>query len=175
VFSGYLNQLFTKHRSGVDLRLVIYDENLLSQSNLSEFPAEQYEVLKKTQEFKDFFGVHCRGIKVPDDAPTFQKLLIERQQAYLREAQVAGIPIRTVSHELVIFLWLEDSEDAVFSFRGAGIKNDREVAFRTRDGKLIETFSGLFEKIWVEATPLSEPSVTVHPAVATASEAHEAR
>jgi hypothetical protein len=173
IFRAYLAKIHEKYHAGVKIRLIAYGENLLTQSNASEFPTEQFEKLKGSVEWKDFFNIHCKGQTEPSSYHEFRDLMIQRQRLYLSEARFAGIDIRTVSQELVFFVWLEDGEDAVFSFRGAGLNSDREVSFRTRDGKLIETFSGLFEKIWKGAAPVCDPCKVIPGQTLSISANHE--
>jgi hypothetical protein len=54
-----------------------------------------------------------------------------------------GLQIRTVDHAFLFFMWLEDSEQAAFSFQNTG-EREREISTRTRDANLISPMHQIF-------------------------------
>ena len=74
-----------------------------------------------------------------------------------------GVEIRQTGDKLPFFLWCRDNHEAVFGVLHEHSENEREVAFRTRDGSLIEhTFEVKFEAFWKQASKAELVTIQGH-------------
>ena len=96
--------------------------------------------------------------------PEFDRLMFDRQQMYIKDLLQHGVEIRQTGEKLPFFMWCEDSSEAVFTFLHEKAKADREVSFRTRDGRLVaDSFEKKFEYLWNQkATKIELKDVDGH-------------
>lgn len=136
------------------VRMIIYDENQArSDQEASVFgSANFFEEERKSLRYTNFFKKRKNTISEPQSVEEFKKMLASEQRSYTQRFLHDGIEIRTVSEDLLMFMWLDDNQDAVFSFRGD--RGERELSFRTRDGNLLTTLRYVFDQIWVQAKPI---------------------
>lgn len=166
-FQKYLGKLKEKARSQITVRLLIYNDEQRREASKAQFPSGEYDQTKKSQKYKHFFEIQHPGEKVPDTCGEFLNSRIGWQNGYAQEIKQAGVEIRTVSVPSVMFLWLKDEEDAVASFSNANAAVD-ELGFRTRDGRLIDTFQRLFDETWEKSPTLEfQPPPPVTPPTQT--------
>jgi hypothetical protein len=152
-FRLYLNGLLGKRRN-LTVRMLVYNRDLSKKSSLLQFPLADFEKLpNKDNRYKEFFEDYNPGIEKPKNGDNFINLLLQRQSDYVRELAIAGVNIKTVAEPSMMFLWLKDNEEAVFSFLHTDVSVE-EIAFRTRDGHLINTFFRHFNNAWNHATRL---------------------
>ncbi|HEY6352257.1 MAG TPA: hypothetical protein VI636_22905, partial [Candidatus Angelobacter sp.] len=141
------------------VRMIIYDESQQRKSLRSQFKKSEFEkVHLDSESYYKAFPDKSGKVKAPRTWEDFVEAIFSMECKYVEMLTNAGVEIRTISHDLIMFLWIEDAEDAAFSFRGADTDNNGEweFAFRTRDGHLIRTFSEVFEKTWTEAAPIED-------------------
>jgi hypothetical protein len=62
-----------------------------------------------------------------------------------KELRKAGVEMRYAREPSIMRVWLQDSEAAAFSFDHS---NETEIAFQTRDPKLLNNFKSIFEQQW---------------------------
>jgi hypothetical protein len=137
------------------VRLLIYSEKAAQETRLRQFRRDDFADKTKTELFQRFFKRINPNLGVPTSYDEFDNKLTQMQHYYESEFLRVGVNVRHTSERLQFYLWLEDNDDAVFSFQNS-VREEHEIAFRTRDGKLIETFTGTFSDLWnrAEAPPL---------------------
>src|SRR5882672_269382 len=62
-----------------------------------------------------------------------------------KELRKAGVEMRYTREPSIMRVWLQDSEAAAFSFDHS---SETEIAFQTRDPKLLDNFKEIFEQKW---------------------------
>jgi hypothetical protein len=141
----------------INVRLLVFDPDLMHKRIANQFRKYEgtgYEALKNNPLFISYFSVHKRRPQ-PANLHEFVQVLEQSNVEYVHELKNHGIDIRVSDHPYMLFLWLRDGEDAVFSFdyqRGAhGEEEEEEIPFRTRDTKLLSALSGIFENEWGRA------------------------
>lgn len=93
----------------------------------------------------------------------FDRFMFDRQLFYMKDLLERGVEIKQTRDKLPFFLWCEDGHEAVFGFLHEHSENEREVAFRTRDGSLIEhTFEVKFEALWQNAEKIELVTIQGH-------------
>jgi hypothetical protein len=125
-------------------------------SRASPFYGREFEELRQDREFlrcaERYFTVYP---PTPDDPSplsafaSFEHALKRSQQVFEDRLHVVHVQIgRLPTERADLFLWLADSDDAVFLFP-EGARGVPGFAFRTRDSKLIEAnLRPIFERYW---------------------------
>jgi hypothetical protein len=157
-FRNFMNSVMRKRGEKVVVRMLLYEEGLGHENCAEQFPEGKFEKTIKTPEYKRYFEEFNPGLKTPTSGEELLQIWFERARDYTHELEVSGVQVRYISERSVIFLWLKDRQDVVFSFTNADSTVD-ELAFRTRDGHLVNTFHRLFEKNWLAASQLNSSSV----------------
>jgi hypothetical protein len=142
----------------IAVRMLIYDAKLGSDSRNRQL-RPSFEKRMQTTAFLHFFKDEHPGIEMPKNYDEFDQKMTELQKKYEQELAENGIYIRHTSTPLMFFLWLEDGEDAVFSFLN-NEEGSTELSFRTRDSAFIRTFKDTFEQLW-KASQISP--IKTHP------------
>jgi hypothetical protein len=142
-FDSYFNDLLSK-RPKADFRMIIYGEGPAATSQTSQF---DFDHEKTSQRFNAFFRQVHSGRKVPSTPQEFDSALNDYQNEYKKRLCDKGVEIRTINHSLLFFLWLEDNEQAVFSFQNTG-EREREISTRTSDANLIAPLHEIFVNTW---------------------------
>jgi len=142
-FDTYYNELLSK-RPKVDIRMIVYGSNPAAASQTSQFDFDQE---KTSERFDYFFRKAHSGRKVPTTPKEFDDALYEYQNEYKKKFCDQGFQIRTVDHAFLFFMWLEDSEQAAFSFQNTG-EREREISTRTSDANLISPMHQIFVRTW---------------------------
>ena len=78
----------------------------------------------------------------------FIGLLLATQHDSEKEFKKAGIDIRYARESSIMRMWIEDADEAAFSFDHS---SETEIAFRTRDPKLLDNFKRIFDQHWGNA------------------------
>jgi hypothetical protein len=78
----------------------------------------------------------------------FIGLLLATQHDSEKEFKKAGIDIRYARQSSIMRMWIEDADEAAFSFDHS---SETEIAFRTRDPKLLDNFKKIFDQHWGNA------------------------
>ena len=84
---------------------------------------------------------------------SFAELLLENHRNHEKQLRQAGVQIRYATQPFIIRLWVQDHEEAAFSFDHS---EETEIAFRTRDTKLLDDFTRTFSEQWGQATDYTE-------------------
>jgi len=146
------------------VRMVIYDRVIAKKAHTEQFPEPQYPSLKESPRFQLYFEDRHANLlgKCPFAdfknrlayADFIDRLLLQqaRYQSELTESKKLQIQYIHGSQSLV-FMWLRDGRDAIFSFKNQGTNELRELSFTTSDTNLAAVFGGIFEKTWLETTP----------------------
>ncbi len=136
----------------VVVRMIVYDAALQRRSMENQFRPD-WKNIRNREEFHECFSKGTPPTKFEE----FIEALAVEEQNYRQSLETAGARIQVNSREELCFLWIAD-EEAAFSFRSKDEGGDRELAFRTKDHALIETFSKVFEKTWARTKLAGSPS-----------------
>lgn len=117
------------------------------QFKREDFPAEQ-----KKDRFITFFKRYHPGRSAPAKYEQFLPELLSIETDLRKELMEVGVEIQECSKRSLILLWIEDGEDAVFSFQTRG-GNERGLSFRTRDIGLITSLHDTFAARWKGSVP----------------------
>lgn len=146
-FDRYLDGLKAARERGVSTRMVVYNnETALNQSQFAQFKENEFDAEQKSDRFKKFFSLHEGHLK-SETWSDFNKLICDFEQRFQEELLDRGVAVKLAPQPLFLFFWIQDGQEAVFAFLNRG-QEYRELAFRTRDAKLVETFHNLFEQTW---------------------------
>ena len=147
-----LLQAVTKARGkGVCVRWLVYGEKPAQETMLRQFKETDFFHSCKSTKFQTYFK-YWSGVKVPANHVEFLKLLREKADALTNDLLDKGVEIHTLSEKVWLFFFIQDKQDAVFLFEDIGT-DDKGLACRTRDAKLVETFCGIFDRNWNLAPP----------------------
>jgi hypothetical protein len=140
---------------GVAVRCVVYDESLTRQINRQQFGEAGFAQTKHSQQFSHYFEFWS-GLKPADPAqgftyPEFLEVVWNTQDRLRKELLSRGVQIKPIAEKVLLFFFMQDKQDAVFVFEDIGAE-ERGLAFRTRDAKLVETFAGIFDRYWSQAS-----------------------
>jgi hypothetical protein len=75
----------------------------------------------------------------------FIGLLLADFEDQEKELRKAGVEMRYMREPSIMRVWLQDAEAAAFSFDHS---SETEIAFQTRDPKLLSNFEEIFEQKW---------------------------
>jgi hypothetical protein len=89
-----------------------------------------------------------KKLRVGDGYEEFISLHMATQHDVEKQFQKAGIEIKYARESSIMRMWIEDAEGAAFSFDHS---SETEIAFQTRDTKLLENFRQIFEQHWGDA------------------------
>ncbi len=166
IYAKYLQEMENALVRGVEVRFICYDDTLRNTERLVQFPdppakfdGEQNEAL-----FRNYFEVH-KGIRpLPSDNAGLRKVLNDREKLNAEQLAAKGLDLRVFAQRADFFLWLEDDEEAVFTFKNMGNRG-KGFSFRTQDANLIGQFKDIFERRWLTFNQQQQPIATT-PAVA---------
>lgn len=151
-YSHALESLSAKGE-GVTVRMIVYDQARAAQDQDDVFYNVPgfFEREVTSKRFEKFFKLN-RGWTEPTTEEGLKEVLFSEQAIHQDNLRRKGVEIRTISETMLLFMWLSDRQEAVFSFRSE--KGERELSFRTRDGNLLVTMGDVFEQVWRKAKPL---------------------
>lgn len=94
-----------------------------------------------------------KKLQVGDGYEEFIALHLATQRDVEKQFQKAGVEIRYARESSIMRMWIEDADGAAFSFDHS---SETEIAFQTRDAKLLENFRQIFEQHWGGAVPYED-------------------
>jgi hypothetical protein len=167
-FQRYFRQLQDLSGRRVKIRMLVFTREEAERTYKTQFTDAQFlEQFKEGSRLMRYCEIFCHGFgenflkkvkadgnalstqEVTDLRTQFDRFMFDRQLFYMKDLLERGVEIKQTSDKLPFFLWCEDGHEAVFGFLHEHAANEREVAFRTRDGSLIEhTFEVKFEALW---------------------------
>ena len=147
------------------IRLLLFSPELQREFLYRQFPREQFLADLKNphdatqrEKFLEFFRKNpdlLDGRITPEaflqsveDGPgyaQFAELVLDTHRNHEKDLRRAGVQIRYTSQPFIMRLWLQDDEEAAFSFDHS---EETEITFRTRDTKLLDDFKRTFEEQW---------------------------
>jgi hypothetical protein len=92
-------------------------------------------------------------LRAGDDYDEFIALHMTTQHDVEQQFQKAGIEVRYARDPSIMRMWIEDAEEAAFSFDHS---SETEIAFQTRDTKLLNNFKEIFEQHWGNAVSYAD-------------------
>lgn len=99
-----------------------------NQDLLHEKPEEILKKLQAGSGYEEFIGV-----------------ILATQRDAEKEFKKAGVEIRYIRQPSIMRVWIGDKEEAAFSFDHS---SETEIAFQTRDAKLLDNFTQIFQQHW---------------------------
>ena len=174
-FKQYFDGLETPQQ-GVKVRLLVYSNiRSLSKAHVqfSEgvFEEDQRKAVEGDQNGRmiSYFNRHQDLMKPCAESEfyrnltldTFVHMLMHEETSYYQiNLNKTGTQIRFSDQDFPFYLWIRDSEEAVFVIqRPEPLKLDESgarvfaVYFSTSDPKLVQTYGKLFEQLWEENNP----------------------
>lgn len=133
---------------GVEVKLLVYDRIQATKALEEQFPEGKWATEKESPEHRHFVSVYP-GIVPPDSHEEFLHLLRRKGRELDGQLLDKKVEIRVLPDQQQLFFWLEDDEDAVFSFENIG--EGDPLCFRTRDAKIIEIFRCIFKRNWASS------------------------
>jgi len=127
--------------------ILAYDEDRLKEQLAEQFPEEDFVHESTKDRFTQYFERYHPSKPVPKTYEEFTKTALEIEKEQRKELTDIGVEIQSINRSSLVFLWLEDGEDAVFSFQTQG-GAQQGLSFRTRDIGLISSLYYLFTKSW---------------------------
>lgn len=142
----FIDELHKARARGVKIRFLVYDDGPRLQAMNRQFDPQKFSKTQDSREFDHYFRRAFSGIKTPDTHASLLDRLGGEEREFRRQLLARGVEICFLPTEEQLFFWLEDDDDAVFSFENIGAADP--LCFRTRDAKLIETFRCIFDGKW---------------------------
>ncbi|HXQ25532.1 MAG TPA: hypothetical protein VN822_03910 [Candidatus Acidoferrales bacterium] len=144
----YVAALQSVIRKDLDVRLICYNAKLGQDERKLQFPDDPapFEGIRNKKVFETF----CARNKIsplPETNAALREVL-ERRDASVRPS-VSNI--KYLDESAAFFVWLEDDEDAVFTFKNVG-NRELGLSFRTQDANLIRQFKEVFNEAWTTAS-----------------------
>lgn len=154
--------------AGVDVSMVIYTRQKAKENYDTQFPRDTFtkylDDKDKTlfkfcerfdrdlyQELKGYEANANKNALIDSLQKTFERLMFDRQSLCLKDLIERGVKIKQTDKPLPFFFWCEDGHEAVFAFLHEDAPTEREVTFRTRDSRLVEsTFEHAFNSLWID-------------------------
>lgn len=135
-----------KHRTPrVSVELLLFDGTFRGNMLRDQFPKGEWEsTIQGSKLFNDFFE---NRPPVPQSYEEFIRRLELNHDGCEKDFCEGGVTIKRKSGDFPFFLWLQDDKEAVVSFFNKG-PAAREISFKTREGKLIDTFGNIFQELW---------------------------
>ena len=143
----YLAALQTAIRNNLDVKVICYTAILGEEERKQQFPdpPAQFEGIRN----KKIFEAFCATNKISPCPATNAALreALERRDALVRPVSNT----KYLDEAAAFFVWLEDDEDAVFTFKNLG-NRELGLSFRTQDANLIRQFKEIFNETWAMAS-----------------------
>jgi hypothetical protein len=129
------------------VRMLIFSNAAQYNKLREQFDPKDWVKTTQSAWFKNFFGTfHIEREGSPTSYDKFISRLLEIHAQYERMFCNNGVEVEHVDSSN-LFFWVEDDDSAVFAINNRnGVV--RELSFRTSDGKLIKSFSSMFERLW---------------------------
>lgn len=158
-FNRYFRTLLDPHKGKrTTVRLLLYDDKAGRESRDRQL-RQNFETERKSERFQRYFHEEHVTFSVPERYEQFSQDLTEIERQYEQQLIEKGVEIRHTPQTLLFYVWLEDDEEAIFSFQNTE-GGEREISFHTRDTALIRTFQATFQQVWnAHADP---PSIVIH-------------
>jgi len=135
----------------VSVKCLVYDKKSAQETLASQFKRPTFAQTRESPAFKHYFeywpGIKPRDGKMGFTYDEFMEILRQNQDKFTNDLHDKGVEIQTLSERALFFFWLQDNQDAVLQFEDIGAE-EQGLAFRTLDAKLVETFSGVFGRLW---------------------------
>lgn len=160
--------------SNAHVKLLLFLPDLRKAAMRDQFRKE--DVLKDLaaaggsaqQKFIAFFTIHSRLI-APDTPEVYlNKVLKDDYDGFMNKLEFQhhvnedeyineGIEIKYSKEQYMFYVWLQDHQEAAFSFDNRPVNGGgKQITFRTRDEKLLDVFSSVFNQEWERAKPYDE-------------------
>jgi hypothetical protein len=114
----------------------------LGRNKIVAFLTTNRDLLRETPE------TFLEKLRAGEDYDEFIALHMATQHDVEQQFQKAGIEVRYARDPSIMRMWVEDAEEAAFSFDHS---SETEIAFQTRDTKLLNNFKAIFEQHWANA------------------------
>ena len=139
------------------IRIAVLTPPLRMESVQRQFGAIRFENLKKEQNYESFrrwAGPNIVGniSNMTDFWDVLAKAHNEVEARFSHDMQV-----REYNGDMPVYLWLVDDKVAVLSIPNLAPENPKETSFITRDARLINQLSSVFNSYWSSPHTLSSP------------------
>jgi hypothetical protein len=143
------DELKKAREKGVIVQCLVYGDKPAEETLLSQFQEPEFQKTSASTAFRQYFE-YWSGI--PHDTlngfthAKFLEILRNNQKRFETDLLDQGVRIQTLDQKVWLFFWMQDRQDAVFSFEDIGA-GGQGLAFHTRDAKLVETFGAIFDRL----------------------------
>ncbi len=157
-FNTYFRTLLDPHRGKrITVRVLLYDEKAGRESRDRQL-RQNFEKERGSEIFQRYFHEEHVTFSLPQTYEQFSQDLTEIEKQYEQQLTEKGVEIRHTPQTLLFYVWLEDDEEAIFSFQNTE-GGEREISFHTRDTALIRTFENTFQRVWNDHANPPSPTV----------------
>lgn len=136
-FERFIQEINAAKSRGVKVRIFVYDESPSTKALEQRFPKEKWTDECNSDRFKAFFSFYP-GMSCPVSHEEFLNMFRRQERDVRSRLTDKGVNVYLLSSQERLFFWLGDDKDAVFSFESTS--GGDPLCFRTRDGRMIETF-----------------------------------
>ncbi|HLA53511.1 MAG TPA: TIR domain-containing protein [Flavitalea sp.] len=161
VYESYIQHIINKVRSGVQVTMIVYNEEHRSQGFRSQFARneKQWEELNRDPLFRELLvGFSTReGKAIPGKEDFFRAL--EDQELQEITNYHSHFSVAETSQIMPLFLWIADNKEAIFSIP-TFTTSSSEYAFKTVDADLVESLHEIWNRYRENSHAFSVP-VTV--------------
>jgi hypothetical protein len=152
-FDDYIKKIVKLRQAAppTKIRMLFYSRAVQEKKlREEEFSEKDWSNTKNDTKFKDFFGTYHAEVAIPESYDDFIKDLLNLHKRYENVLCYNGVEIEHINQSSAIFFWLEDGNSSVVAINNrAGA--DRELSFRTSDGKLIDSLQSMFNRLWEDS------------------------
>ncbi len=140
--------------NNVLVRMLVYNGKTLKDAIKNQFKRETYQEILSKPQFDQFFARN-KNLPKPKTYDEFVADLVQTQRNYASDlGDHHNVQIRYAERRYEIYIWTHDHQEAAFSLDYLGDikgKSEKEITFRSRDGKLLRAFDDIFELEWGKA------------------------
>jgi hypothetical protein len=150
----YLKKILKLRQANSEIKIrMLFYSSVAQEKKLreEEFPKKNWQAIKNSTRFDDFFATYHAEIPRPENYDDFIKYILKLHRNYELMLCHNGAEIRHVNNNSVFF-WLEDRNNAIVAINNR-TGTERELSFYTRDGKLIDSLQSMFDGLWPETDP----------------------
>jgi hypothetical protein len=141
--------LFTPEDREASLRRQLSPESLVRDLNDPKDPAARNKFMtffndnpEMLQEKPEEF---LKTVQAGNGYEEFVRVLLDNHKEHEQALKKAGIQIRYARQPFIMRVWIQDAEQAAFSFDHS---SETEIAFQARDAKLLDNFKQIFQQQW---------------------------
>jgi hypothetical protein len=145
----YLNYEATLHQKAqyTAIRIAVLTPLRRRQMLQLQFGSQNFDILRQTDEYKAFRRWGGQDVDKIKNMSDFIDVLADAHGKKAAEF-LPDMQVRQYDGEMPVYLWLVDDKVAVLSIPNLAPEHPKETAFITRDARLINQLSNVFNSYW---------------------------